>query len=424
MRPDTAGVSIVWRRQRPSVNTMSTERTEMTESMRFVGVHLLWPAVAANVVSGKDGFQKTTMWGGVPRARWSSPSQKRPTRLAFGARLDPANRSVRTRCWDQAAARLVADHGWEADAAEAVCKKIWTIATGGTEGKALVLARADIIDRMVESCAAETDRARLVAAAAPAPKKPRKGADEDTVEAYERAIAARQAGTAVLDRIAQDLFDTPKNVDIVFNGRMMADAPTWRVDAVTRIADAVSVDPWYETENIDYFIAVDDLTGSADLDNGESVKAGHLGSRSSGTNLFYRYACVDTRALANQTGAGAADVAQWTRWWIESFIHAKPARRQNSTAPYADPVFIGAHATVAPQTMPEFCARPITGQRQYQIAVDRLLGHYAQNQAVFGRDAVLHYWTGIDEVTGPEHTQSHHTLAAVLDHVIGTGIDE
>lgn len=368
----------------------------------FIGLHLLYPAVAANVNSGESGGQKTTVYGGVRRALWSSQAQKRQARLAFSADLPYAQQATRTRRHDLVAEKLVADHGWDIDAAADLCERIWSAATGGEKGKGLVLTGADIVERAVAAIEAAPGARQVTATLAA--KLPAKAKPE-----YNEAKHQQDLAKKIVADIADGLFRDPRNVTIGLHGRMMADKPELKVEAAVHVASGISVDPWSD-QNIDYWTAVDDH-------NTDDTGAGNMGVRDRGTNLFYRYVSINLATLTRNIGCDRAEAEEYVRQWAWAFINAKPTRSISSTAPYADPILVAVHRPRNPLKLDPFFAKPITGYDQHRIATEKLLAYYSGQQAAFGRSDQLTYWTSTDAGEPPAKTEQVDTVMAVLDRI-------
>ena len=381
---------------------MSSDTKVNTMSNHFIGVHLLYPAVAANVNSEKSGSQKTTTYGRVRRALWSSQAQKRQTRLDFSADLPYAQQATRTRRHDLVAEKLVTDHGWDIDAAADLCERIWSAATGGEKGKGLVLTGADIVERAVAAIEAAPGARQVTATLAaklPAKTKPE----------YNEAKHQQDLAKKIVADIADGLFRDQHNVTIAFHGRMMADKPELTVEAAVHIASGISVDPWGD-QNVDYWTAVDDH-------NTDDISAGNMGVRDRGTNLFYRYASINLATLARNIGCDRAEAEEYARQWAWAFINAKPTRSESSTAPYADPIFVGVHRPRNPLALHPFFNKPITELDQHRIATEKLLAYYSGQQHALGRDDKLTYWTSTDAGEPPAKTEQVETVMAVLDRI-------
>lgn len=368
----------------------------------FIGLHLLYPAVAANVNSGEGGGQKTTLHGSIRRALWSSQAQKRQARLAFSADLPYAQQATRTRRHDLVAEKLVTDHGWDIDAAADLCERIWSAATGGEKGKGLVLTGADIVERAVAAIEAAPGARQVTATLAA--KLPAKAKPE-----YNEAKHQQDLARKIVADIADGLFRDPRNVTIGLHGRMMADKPELTVEAAVHIASGISVDPWGD-QNVDYWTAVDDH-------NTDDTGAGNMGVRDRGTNLFYRYASINLDTLARNIGCDRAEAEEYARQWAWAFINAKPTRSTSSTAPYADPIFVGVHRPRNPLALHPFFADPITGVGQYRIATEKLLAYYSEQQHKWSRHDELTYCTSTDAGEPPAKTEQVDTVMAVLDRI-------
>lgn len=110
------------------------------------------------------------------------------------------------------------------------------------------------------------------------------------------------------------------SVDIGLFGRMLAESPSFNIEAATQVAHAITVHR-AEVED-DYFTAVDDL----------NMGAAHIGETGFGAGVYYLYVCID-RALLDENLAG--DTALRNRALaalIEAIAKVGPTGKQNSFA--------------------------------------------------------------------------------------------
>lgn len=114
-------------------------------------------------------------------------------------------------------------------------------------------------------------------------------------------------------------------VDIGLFGRMLADEPSFNVDAAAQVGHAFTIHP-VSIED-DYFTAVDDLNR-----RGDDTGAGHVNAAEFGSGIFYTYACVDRRRLVKNLG-GDADLAKRALSALtRAMLTVSPSGKQNSFA--------------------------------------------------------------------------------------------
>lgn len=396
--------------------------------MTMLHVYALWPAIAASVNRTEQGRQKTTLYGGVPRARWSSQSQKARTREAFAAGLDAT--APLTRRWDLIGDALVA-RGVDPVWAQAAAQLSWELATGGDSGLALVAE--GFADRVAEAAIEhegalrdeytlglsdndgdDTDpdvavlreglRQRKSEVESRLGKGPKRtGGDREAKDAHKRA----------LNMFVAALLECKANVDIAVNGRMVAQHPRFNVTPAVQVSHAISVEGWHES-NVDYFTAYDRL-GSRSESGTDSAM---IGTRPNGTALYYRYANFNTEQAAFNLSADPADMTGHALDWARAFLSAIPISYQSSTGTGTPPIFAGlvvspqATANVAP-----FCHSPITGSGQYARAIGTLLGQHLANQS-WQVTGTLHYWSSVEHEP-VEASRMHATWADVVEAARG-----
>jgi CRISPR system Cascade subunit CasC len=113
--------------------------------------------------------------------------------------------------------------------------------------------------------------------------------------------------------------------DIALFGRMLADEPSFNVEAAAQVAHALTVHP--VTIEDDYFTAVDDLN-----DRQEDAGAGHVGESEFGAGVFYLYLCIDRDRLVENL-QGDEELARRTlRGLAEAVCTIAPSGKQNSFA--------------------------------------------------------------------------------------------
>jgi CRISPR system Cascade subunit CasC len=303
----------------------------MTTNDSFVHVHVLWGASSALTNAGQSGGQKTVRFNGSERARMSSQALKRPTRIAFGASLAGTQRAVRSRdYWRHASDRLVAEHGWDRDAAIGACEMLHQV-IGGGDGDGALFLRGDALEHCVALAIEHADA--IEAATEPAALEGKPTTAQKA--AHKEAVTAAKAARKSLKKSFMSLLDAEDNIDIAFNGRMVASVKSANVDAAVTVADSLGVGVY--RPSIDYFSAIEDLPHD-DRDGAESAM---IGERERGSALYYRYALVNRRQLgANLPKVPAGELGDHLVHWVRNFVEATPVSQRTSTGTNAWPVAV------------------------------------------------------------------------------------
>lgn len=269
---------------------MTETKTEaLPQTLEVHAIHTLPPG---RVNRGEDGAPKSITFGGVPRVRISSQSQKRRQRTAGELR------SVRSK---YLAVRLSKHLG---DQHERLIAEVLGAAFGGLDehGALKVMPFVGEAEVAAMEAALAADLPGLTAlseAVGAADGKKAVGAAEEALRAALQAAATRlRPGVSV-------------GTDVALYGRMVAEDTNWNVEAATSYAHAISV---HRAQAVsDFFSAIDDVTG----------KSQHIGETELTAPTMYRMAVLDLRQLARTLGPDAplADIA---RTWVQGFVRAIP----------------------------------------------------------------------------------------------------
>ncbi|WP_406454018.1 type I-E CRISPR-associated protein Cas7/Cse4/CasC [Streptomyces sp. NBC_00876] len=296
----------------------------------YLDVHALQTVPPSNLNRDDTGSPKSSVYGGVPRARVSSQSWKKATRDYFRTEnlLDPSELGVRTK-------KVV----------EVVAERIRTYDSSVTEADALDLAAEVIV-------------ATGLKIEVPKPKKATKAAADGSASEEEKKEPVAQAkylvflSTRQLDGLARlavagapdikaflkdkdnkskakQIADTRHSVDIALFGRMVADDADFNVDAAVQVAHAISVHR-VDIES-DYFTAVDDH--NKDSEPG----AGMIGTVDFNSATLYRYAALGVHQLAANLGEGLREdessttpVRRAVEAFVQGFVESLPTGKINT----------------------------------------------------------------------------------------------
>jgi CRISPR system Cascade subunit CasC len=228
------------------------------------------------------GAPKTTIVGGVTRARVSSQCWKRQVRLSmqqFGIQL-----ASRTKHAESLFSQACQDAGADAAAAEKCGKKI-----------AELLAD----DTLLFISTTEANAFALYAK--------EQGFDESKLKDKELAKVAKKALDPAVDAL-----------DIALFGRMVAKAADMNVEAAASFAHAIST---HKVSNeVEFFTALDDLQ--------EEPGSAHMGSLEFNSATYYRYISLDLGQLAQTLVAD--DLKRAIAAFTQALFVAVPAARQTT----------------------------------------------------------------------------------------------
>lgn len=350
-----------------------------------IEVHILQALPPSNVNRDGDGSPKAARYGGKRRARVSSQSWKRATRLGF----DDPDQGVRTKhLADQVADKLVNQHSYERDEADkAALGALAAAGIGGGKGKQkatgelkyLLLFGDDLPTRLAQAVIDAT-------------------LDERTVKELIRT--------------------TDKPLSLALFGRMIADDKSLSVDAACQVAHAIST---HETASeLDYYTAVDDLR-TAD------AGAGMIGEIGYQAPVLYRYANINLDLLTANLNGSHADAVDGVKKFIRSFSTSMPSGYNNSTAPGTLPKLVAVVIRDGhrPVSLADAFENPVTAQGGFiDPSARRLVDEYETVAGWTGsaHTLVAHRLTGetatvVESAFGANHTLPEliASVGAVLD---------
>jgi CRISPR system CASCADE complex protein casC len=254
------------------------------------------------------GAPKTAIFGGFPRQRVSSQSWKRAIRRYFETHLDSSSVGFRTKYALELIVnevqRLAPDlpKGQAIEGAEKVFKlaKIKLNDPKGTKLDGDDTSREKLKNTGYLLFLSPFQITNIAQAVIDADKSPIKAAD------------------------AKRLLNSQHSIDIACFGRMVADNPSFNVDAAVQVAHALGIHE--SVPEFDYFTAVDDVSEDRD-DTG----AGMLGTVQMMSSTLYRFATINVDSLhANLGSTDAANAA--IRAFLEAFVVSMPTGKQNTFA--------------------------------------------------------------------------------------------
>lgn len=167
-------------------------------------------------------------------------------------------------------------------------------------------------------------------------------------------------------------------IDAALFGRMVTSDVLARCDAAVHVAHSFTVHA--EEAEPDYFSAVDDLV----QEEGESG-SGHINTNELTSGLFYGYAVVDLRHLAENMSGDRELAANALRRLVRLIAMVSPGAKLGSTAPYACAELVLAEAGARqPRTLANAFMDPVDKNESKGKAAAALRGYLKRFDAMYG----------------------------------------
>lgn len=343
----------------------------------IVEIHVLQNFAPSNLNRDDTGAPKDALFGGTRRARISSQCSKRAVRQFFGEKvaqglLNPEDLAHRSKRVLEALIRILAEKGRDPEAARE--KAILALGAmefavkdeGRTEyllflGQQEITGIADVVNEKWDSLVTPETPAAKGKLAGKAKKQAAQGIDPEIRKALEK------------------VFNGGKALDVALFGRMLADMPEKNQNAACQVAHALSTHA-VERE-FDFYTAVDDLKPN------DTAGADMMGTVEFNSACFYRYAVVDWDKLGQNLQDDTELAAKGLRAFLEGFVVAEPAGKQNTFAAHNPPEFV--LATVRCNTAPRNLANAFETAIRARDSLTRnsanaLLGKVRGLQAAYG----------------------------------------
>jgi CRISPR system Cascade subunit CasC len=267
---------------------------------RFVQLHLLTSYPPACLNRDDLNRPKTAVMGGVQRLRISSQSLKRAWRMSEGFQ-EALIGHIGTRTKEMG--RRVHKRLMAAGVAEGSAKE-WAQKIARPFGK---LKRASqenpLQDLEIEQLAHFS---------------PEEVAGIETL-----ADTLAREDRAPTDNELKLLRDKHRATDISLFGRMLAEEPSYSIEAACEVAHAITVHKVAVED--DYFTAVDDLNTRQ-----EDVGSAHIGEQGFAAGLFYLYVCINRDLLQENLSDDAGLTQQTLRALTEAAATIAPGGKQKS----------------------------------------------------------------------------------------------
>ncbi|GAA3463387.1 type I-E CRISPR-associated protein Cas7/Cse4/CasC [Saccharothrix longispora] len=350
-------------------------------------LHLLQSFPVSNLNRDDTGQPKTATFGGQSRARISSQSIKRASRLLFNHYgLDKSETGMRTKRLIDNAAKQLTKAGRDAETAPGVVTAaLEHLGFGVDQDKLLteylLFVGSQAIDRLTEYSQTHWDTLAATTAAKAAAKQ---AEDEAKAKGKGRAKKAKTEKPkpdkqAVAD--AKYILDGARAVDVALFGRMIADNKDFNVNAASQVAHALST---HSVRNeFDFYTAVDDL--KPDAESGADM----IGTVDFNSACYYRYANVDIAQLTHNLSGDTDLVDRGLRAWLYSFIHAVPSGKQNSMAARTLPdTLLGVVRDRGAWNLANAFLKPVVADDLMAASTERLTDHFTRLRAFYGNDQI------------------------------------
>lgn len=297
-----------------------------------IELHILQNFAPSNLNRDDTGAPKDCELGGHRRARISSQCQKRAVRQLF--RLDglvaDENLAARTKRLAHQVADVMSRLGVDAERAVPLAMG----ALEATKLKRQKKAKKDAEEPYKTEYLLFVPR-RIIEALGTLLHEHLAELEEVLDETGQRKKDGKKAKAFPKDlakKIEALLASASDCADLALFGRMVADEPTWNVEAACQVAHAISTNTM--RMDFDFYTAVDDFM--VDDNKGSDM----MGTIQFNSSCFYRYAVVDVRALlenldGNETLAKATVAA-----FVRAFVSAIPSGKQSSMAAHNPPSYV------------------------------------------------------------------------------------
>lgn len=301
----------------------------------FLQIHFLTSYHASLLNRDDAGLAKRIVFGGAPRVRVSSQSQKRHWRTWMSEHTDLPG-ALRTRhFFGRTLVRRLVNEGMDEETAKALtlclANEILVSRGGDPLDKETLAMKQPVLFGKPEA----DYFARLIHDAADAGDLEDSEANlKDQIKSLKEKVKSDRRNFNVMLRQA-GIRDIAAGFEGALFGRFVTSDVLARVDAPVHVAHAFTTHA-LDTE-VDFFTVVDDLAG-------DETGAAHAGDMELGAGVFYGYVAVDVPLLvSNLTGC---DRSEWTEQdlsdatallelLITAITQVSPGAKLGATAPYA-----------------------------------------------------------------------------------------
>lgn len=324
--------------------------------MNLIELHMLQSFPVNCLNRDQFGSPKSTVFGGVPRARISSQCWKRAVRLMAREESEMFS-GTRSKYFLDQLNKILLESGKSEKEADTIARDIVNAAK-------IKIDKQNTVKNLFYFSQLELEAA---------------------VRAYlECAEEKKRAAAAVkeLTRVVRD------GVDISFFGRMVADSDL-TLEGAAMFSHAISVNR--VDNDLDFFTAVDDLKPK------EKTGSAHMGDIEFNTACYYRYVALNLDLLADQDHLSALsqeDRKSAVATFLRACAMATPDARKNSMLANTLPGFIlGIARRGAPLSLANAFETPVKGVSPLTKAKEEMLKHWTNLKELYGisteREAIL-----------------------------------
>jgi len=365
--------------------------------MKLIELHILQSFPVSCLNRDDVGSPKSAVFGGVTRARLSSQSLKRATRLNFNETYyGNAFHTERTKLAHEGLITKLVSGGLAKESAESLALEVLSRLVdkaGAAKAKvdrngrmnmpALIWLSPGQIQAAAEATLANKaliERAQVANTSSDIKEK--KTAEKDLNKALEPITKAiHNAGIS-------------DAADIAFFGRMVANDPTLNVEAATMFSHALSTHP--VANEIDFYTAVDDVKHQRGIDDAESDDsgAGMMGTLEFNSATYYRYAAINLDILFRDKDGHLRKIETQDerkailRAFITSVLTSIPGARQNTMNGSTLPVeVLGLRKEVGqPLQLVNAFEKPVkTNGRGYAtVSLEEMIAHHSSLKKTWG----------------------------------------
>jgi CRISPR system Cascade subunit CasC len=276
----------------------------------YIDIHIIQTLPPSNVNRDDAGSPKSAVYGGVRRARVSSQSWKRATRLAFEQGQPFDSGAVRTRRLQEILIdRLRRTGGYADDLAGRIAASL-------IEGLELAASKR--------------------AGELPYPIFFGRGQVKKAVKLVRQLVPEQTAAADLpvdeLKPLLKKELGSGHPIGVALFGRMIADLAALNVDASVQVAHALSTHA-VESE-FDYFTAVDDENPA------EETGAGMIGNIEFNSAVYYRFASVGVHQLAENLAGSWKEATDALDLFVDSFVRSVPSGHENAFAHRTRPTLV------------------------------------------------------------------------------------
>lgn len=315
--------------------------------MNLIELHMLQSFPVNCLNRDQSGSPKSTVFGGVPRARVSSQCWKRAIRQ-LAREESPMFSGTRSKYFLDRLNNVLLQMGVADKDAAAIAREIVTAAGIKIDKNNTVKNLFYFSDAELQAAA----RAYL-----------------DCAEAKKKSAAAVKE----LEKVARD------GVDISFFGRMVADSDL-TLEGAAMFSHAISVNR--VDNDLDFFTAVDDLKPK------EKTGSAHMGDIEFNAACYYRYVALNLNLLAAPDHLGALSLEERTNavgTFLRACVMAVPPARKNSMLANTLPGFIlGVARRGAPLSLANAFEAPVKGTPLMEKAEKSLRDHWENLRKLYG----------------------------------------